>query len=111
MPLASESDMKSIAHSMFGYKGTTMGFLLRQKDSLIIEVSLIANCCHNFLGEAEVIDSDVLSLSYVSYGSFCSCSCAFKLRFILDTKMEKHYQILQRVIINGSLIFAEITNN
>ena len=74
----------------------------RDSNELIIDVSIIANCCHNFLGEAEVIGNDTLNLVYTSYGGFCSCNCCFTLRFSFDTTMEKQHQILKHVTINGS---------
>ncbi|WMJ75403.1 hypothetical protein RCC89_19890 [Cytophagaceae bacterium ABcell3] len=76
--------------------------IIRDKDDLIIDVTVVANCCHNFLGEAEVIGSDTLNLIYTSYGGFCSCDCCFTLRYKFDTSMEEHYQILKNVTINSS---------
>jgi len=80
----------------------------RDQNRLIIDCEIMANCCHNFLGEAEVIGQDTLNLVYVSYGGFCSCNCSFTLRFIFDTAMEEQYQILKYVTINGSEVAAEI---
>lgn len=74
----------------------------RQDNKLIIDVSVIANCCHNFLAEAEVLAKDTLNLLYTSYGDFCSCECPFTLRYTFDTTFEKNYQILKHVTINGS---------
>ncbi len=75
---------------------------------LTIDVSVIANCCHNFLGEAEVIGSDTLNLVYTSYGGFCSCNCCFTLRYKFDTSMENIYQVLNYVTINGSKTIGQI---
>lgn len=87
-------------------------FIQVNRDStvLTIEVAVIANCCHNFLGEAEVIGNDTLNLVYTSYGGFCSCSCAFTLRYKFDTTMEADYQILKFVTINGSSNVGVISN-
>ena len=74
----------------------------RDSNELIIDVAIVANCCHNFLGEAEVVGNDTLNLVYTSYGGFCSCNCCFILRFRFDTTMEEHYQILKHVTINRS---------
>ena len=74
----------------------------RDSNQLIIDVLVLANCCHNFLGEAEVIGTDTLNLVYTSYGGHCSCNCCFTLRFKFDTSMEEYYQILKYVTINGS---------
>ncbi len=80
----------------------------RDKNILTIDVSVIANCCHNFLGEAEVIGNDTLNLVYNSYGGFCSCECCFTLRFKFDTSMEADHQILKFVTVNGSKKVGQI---
>lgn len=79
-------------------------FVMVKKDttSLTIDVTVVANCCHNFLGEAEVKKNNTLNLIYTSYGGFCSCNCCFTLRYKFDTTMEDHYQILKYVTINDS---------
>ncbi|MCH8904088.1 MAG: hypothetical protein IIA45_09270 [Bacteroidetes bacterium] len=73
----------------------------RDSNTLTIDVMVVANCCHNFLGEAEVIGQDTLNLVYTSYGDFCSCTCCVTLRYKFNTVMEENYQILKYVIING----------
>ncbi|MBL4752249.1 MAG: hypothetical protein JKY52_01430 [Flavobacteriales bacterium] len=85
-------------------------FIVVKRDSsvLTIDVSVVANCCHNFLGEAEVIGKDTLNLVYTSYGGFCSCSCCFTLRYKFDTTMEDYYQVLKFVTINGSKTLGQI---
>lgn len=80
----------------------------RDSDTLTIEAQVIANCCHNFLGEAEVVGNDTLNLVYTSYGGFCSCACMFSLRYKFDTTFEADYHILNRVTINGSEITGVI---
>jgi hypothetical protein len=80
----------------------------RVGNTLTIDVSVIANCCHNFLGEAEVKGKDTLNLIYISYGGFCSCSCCFTLRYKFDTSMEHNYEILNYVTINDSKIVEQI---
>lgn len=77
-------------------------------DTLTIDVSVIANCCHNFLGEAEVVGKDTLNLVYISYGNFCSCECCFVLRYKFDTTMETTYQVLNYVTINNSKTVGKI---
>jgi hypothetical protein len=80
----------------------------RVGNTLTIDVSVIANCCHNFLGEAEVVGKDILNLVYTSYGGFCSCECCFTLRYRFNTSMEDIYQVLNYVTINGSKIVGQI---
>jgi hypothetical protein len=78
-------------------------FINIKRDSTIltIDVAVIANCCHNFLGEAEVIGNDTLHLVYTSYGGFCSCNCCYTLRYKFDTTIEASYQILKNITINN----------
>jgi len=80
----------------------------RDSNVLTIDVAIVANCCHNFLGEAEVVEKDTLNLVYTSYGGFCACDCCFTLRYKFDTTMEETYQILKQVTINGSEVTGEI---
>jgi hypothetical protein len=82
----------------------------RDCNTLTIDVTVIANCCHNFLGEAEIIGDDTLNLIYTSYGGFCSCQCCFTLSYKFNTTMEEYYQILKKVTINNSGIINEIPN-
>ncbi len=72
----------------------------RDSNILTIDVSIVANCCYNFLGEAE-INGDTLNLLYTGYGNFCSCSCCYTLRYKFDTTMEENYQLLKHVTVNG----------
>lgn len=65
---------------------------------LTIKVVVVANCCHNFLGEAELIGKDTLNLLYTSYGGFCSCSCCFTLQYKFDLDDEVS---LKHIKING----------
>ena len=53
-----------------------------QKDSnfLVVDVSIVDNCCYNFLGEAS-IENDTLHLIYNGYGNYCACSCCFRLEY------------------------------
>lgn len=80
----------------------------RDSTTLTIEVSVIANCCHHFLGEAEVIGKDTLNLVYTSYGGFCSCKCCFTLKYKFDITMAEDYPILNYVTINGSKVVGQI---
>lgn len=80
----------------------------RVGNELTIDVSVIANCCHSFLGEAEIKGKDTLNLRYISYGDFCACSCCFTLRYTFDTDGEEDFEIMNFVTINGSSKFQEI---
>lgn len=76
----------------------------RDGHRLTIDVQVIANCCHQFLGEAAVVGGDTLNLLYTSYGGFCACECCFTLRYVFDTSMEARHRLLQFVQINGSSV-------
>lgn len=49
--------------------------------SLTVEFRILENCCNDFLCEAEYIDEETLNLIYTGYGSYCSCSCCFGLKY------------------------------
>ena len=83
----------------------------RDSTTLTIDVAIVANCCHNFLGEAEVIGKDTLNLVYTSYGGFCGCTCCFTLRYRFNTTMEENYQILKYVTINEHKTVGQIPKN
>jgi len=71
-------------------------------NKLIIDVSIVSNCCHEFLGEAEILGSDTLNLIYTAYGSWCSCSCCYELRYTFDASFENNYNLIQSVIVNNN---------
>jgi hypothetical protein len=73
----------------------------RDGDTLTVVVSVMANCCHQFLGEAQV-HRDTLHLLYTSYGGFCSCECCFTLRFRFDMSMEDSQKGVKHVRLNGN---------
>lgn len=81
----------------------------RQDNTLTIDLAIMANCCHHFLGEAE-ISNDTLKLFYTSYGGFCGCTCLFKLRYVFDTTLELEYQLLHYVAVEGSNAVGKIPN-
>ena len=85
--------------------------IVRDSNSLTIDVTIISNCCYEFLGEAEVIGTDTLNLIYTGYGNYCSCSCCFTLRYTFDTSMEHYYNILEKVMINNNQKVIELINN
>jgi hypothetical protein len=80
------------------------------KNQLLIQVRVMANCCHNFLGEAEVLGNDTLHLVYTSYGNFCSCQCCFTLEYVFDTTFEDKDNRLHFVTINRHKSFGVIPN-
>lgn len=80
----------------------------RDSITLTVDVSIVANCCHNFLGEAEVVGNDTLNLVYTSFGSFCSFACCFTLRYKFNTTTEAQYHILKYLTINGSTTVGKI---
>jgi hypothetical protein len=83
--------------------------IVRTETTLTIDVEIIGNFCHNFLGEAEVVGENTLNLIYTDYGGFCSWGpCT--LRYIFNTTMEKEYQTLKYVTINGSKVVGLIPN-
>lgn len=88
---------------------TKITAIQREANTLTIDLVINANCCHHFLGEAE-ISNDTLKLFYTSYGGFCGCTCLFKLRYVFDTTLELDYQLLQYVAVEGSNAVGKIPN-
>lgn len=80
----------------------------RVGNTLTIDLSVIANCCHNFLGEAEIVGKDTLNLLYTSYGGYCACSCSFTLRYKFKTSEEDYSKALNFVTINNSKTVGQI---
>lgn len=64
---------------------------------LMIDIEVVANTCHNFLAEAEVIGGDTLNLIFTGYGGFCSWGTC-KLRYIFDITLKK--TIIKYITIN-----------
>ncbi len=79
----------------------------RNGSTLTIDIEIIANCCHNFLAEAEILGKDTLNLIYTDYGGFCSWGTCM-LRYSFDTTLETEYQTLKYVTINGDQTIGNI---
>ncbi|MCI4671926.1 MAG: hypothetical protein MRZ79_27535 [Bacteroidia bacterium] len=69
---------------------------------LTIDIAIVSNCCHDFLGEAELIGKDTLKLFYHSYGDHCACKCCFKLRYKFDLDLTIIPHLPAFVILEGS---------
>ena len=71
--------------------------------SWYFDLTIIANCCHYFLGDAALIEDSILNLSYYAYGgSYCACNCCFGLEyhFTVDDFMED-YGVIRYAMINN----------
>ena len=70
---------------------------------MVIDITINANCCADFLGEIEVTKNNVLNLIYHSYGGYCSCGCCFGLTYQLFLAREEDYDFnkIKSVMING----------
>lgn len=75
-----------------------------QENVLTVKVAISGYCCHNFLGEAEIVDQNTLNLLYISYGGFCACNCISTLQYRLKVNNDQ----LKYITINGSKIKAKI---
>lgn len=60
--------------------------------SLIVDMTLIDNCCYEFLCDIELGDDGILHLNYTGYGSFCGCLCCFGVQYhlTLDKSIEDY---------------------
>ncbi len=87
-----------------------------QKDSntMVVDVSIVDNCCYNFLGEASVLGNDTLNLIYHGYGGFCSCKCCYRLKYTFDISIENPENTLNFISIkeeNGETITQKIPSS
>ncbi len=64
----------------------------------LLKVVVVADCCHNFLGEAELVGTNTLNLIYISYGDTCSCACLFTLQYEFDINKNV---LIKHITING----------
>jgi hypothetical protein len=68
-----------------------------------VDATINSNCCHAFLGELEVVEDSILSLTYIGYGSQCACDCCFGLTYVIDIDRSEDYSPdkLMYVMVNG----------
>ena len=76
---------------------------IKNDSTLVIDININANCCHDFLGEIEITKDNVLNLIYHGYGSYCSCNCCFGLTYQMFLVKEEDYDFnkIKSVMING----------
>nr|WP_294776871.1 hypothetical protein [uncultured Flavobacterium sp.] len=83
---------------------TKINFVEIKNDStMVVDITVNANCCADFLGEIEVTKDNVLNLISHSYGGFCSCGCCFGLTYQIFLAREEDYDFskIKSVMING----------
>jgi hypothetical protein len=83
---------------------TKINFIeIKNDTTMVIDITINANCCADFLGEIEVTKDNVLNLISHSYGGYCSCGCCFGLTYQLFLAREEDYDFnkIKSVMING----------
>lgn len=72
-------------------------------DDFILSISLeiTSNCCHRFLGDAELIDDNILNLIYIGYGGNCACYCCFGLTYTFRKEYPNPDIKISYIMING----------
>lgn len=69
---------------------------------IIFNLSILSNCCHSFLGEAE-IKNNTLNLIYTEYGEeFCGCLCCFTIEYRFNILESKQISLPKYVSVNSS---------
>lgn len=61
---------------------TKINNISKGKNTFIIDLSAIVNCCSEFLCEAEIkMNSNELNIIYHEFGRHCSCICQFDMKY------------------------------
>ena len=51
-----------------------------------IDVSVIGNCCHEFLCDISIENDSILNLIYIGYGGPCKCDCWYGLIYKIEVR-------------------------
>lgn len=79
---------------------------------LTISLEITSNCCHNFLGDAELVDNSILNLVYIGYGGNCACYCCFGLTYTFRKEYPNPDIEISHIMINGDrTTLKPISNN
>lgn len=68
---------------------------------LTISLEITSNCCHRFLGDAELINDSILNLIFIGYGGNCACYCCFGLTYTFRKEYPNPDINISHVMING----------
>ena len=68
LEIIKECEVRKIEHKLY----PKFVKIERTLSTLIIDVEIVANSYHHFLGEAEIINNKTLNLIYTGYNGFCS---------------------------------------
>jgi hypothetical protein len=82
--------------------------LIKTDSSIVANYKVATNCCFAFLCDMEIIDSTILNLKYIDYGTLCGCTCYHHLLFEIDLEfLRDEYEInfgkLKFITLNGQL--------
>lgn len=79
---------------------------------LAISIEVTSNCCHRFLGDAELVDESILNLIYIGYGGNCACYCCFGLTYTFRKEYPNPDIKVSQIMINGDRsTLKPISNN
>jgi hypothetical protein len=83
--------------------GNIINSVLITDSSWYFDLTIIANCCHYFLGDASHIEDSILNLIYHAYGgSYCACNCCFGLQYYFNSEdYMEDYGTIRYVMINN----------
>ena len=76
--------------------------IYKTDSTLLIELNIIGNCCHEFLCDVQVIDNKTINLIQHDYGAtYCGCTCCFGLTYHFSITKTDEYAKLESIIIDG----------
>jgi len=73
---------------------------IEYSDTLLkAKIDIVANCCHSFICDFQVVKDSILNFSYSGYGSNCGCMCKHQLEFRMqvDNSDERKAQEFEKV--------------
>lgn len=92
----------SPCHSSQEPSGIDKNISSSSNDSILrVSLEITSNCCHRFLGDAELVDDSVLNLIYIGYSGNCACYCCVGLTYTFRKEYPNPDIKISHVMING----------
>lgn len=87
--------------------------VISTEDSLVIQINFWGNCCHHFLCDIEIVDTNTINIITIGYGGmYCSCDCCYGLSLFFEPLNDvfEDFKKLKYISINGDKKRELITN-
>ncbi len=98
------SPCKNNGHERVYRKDTKVASVFKTDSTWTCELSIVANCCHDFLCEISIKNDSILNFIYHGYGAtYCACDCCFGLVYeiTLDDYAKDDIAKVTHTMING----------